>query len=137
MKAKLIREIPPKNGLPYYFVQYEYECIDCGKHFFRGKCNKNIVPYCLECKERRMKKALTERRDIFMFQELCSGNYFYYKLEGGGAGIVYAESPEKAEQKVKNAYRKHSSGEYDHVDIYDIYQKPFDDTPDVIEIYEH
>ena len=72
-----------------------------------------------------------------MLKELANGNYFCYVIEDGGLGIVKADNPEEAEQKVREGYKKHGSlSDNTKVEIYDIYQEPFDDVPDVIEIYE-
>ena len=74
-----------------------------------------------------------------MLNKLVNGNYWCYILEEGGAGIVKAESSEEAERKVREAYTKH--GYYnpftEEIRIYEIYQKPYDDAPDVLEIYEN
>lgn len=72
-----------------------------------------------------------------MFNELVNGNYWFYVLEEGGSGIVRAESSEEAERKVREAYTKHSADPFtEEIKIYEIYQKPYDDAPDVLEIYE-
>ena len=73
-----------------------------------------------------------------MLKELANGNYFCYVIEDGGMGIVKADNPEDAERKVRDGYTKHSSlSKSTEISIYDIYQTPFDDAPDVIEIYEY
>ena len=72
-----------------------------------------------------------------MLKDLANGDYFFYKLSEGGCGIVKADSPEDAERKVRDGYTKHSSYGGEDIEIYDIYQKPFDDAPDVIEIFEY
>ena len=73
-----------------------------------------------------------------MLKELANGNYFCYAIEDGGLGIVKANSPEEAEQKVRDGYNKHGYlSDSTQIKIYDIYQEPFDDAPDVIEIYEY
>ena len=72
-----------------------------------------------------------------MFNELTNGNYWCYVLEQGGVGIVRANNSDEAKQKVKDAYTKHSDDPFtEEISIYEIYQKPFDDAPDVIEICE-
>ena len=72
-----------------------------------------------------------------MFNELVNGDYWCYVLEEGGTGIVRAESSEEAERKVREAYTKHGSDPFtEEITIYEIYQKPYDDAPDVLEIYE-
>ena len=52
MKAKLIRKIPQREGLPYYFRRYEFECIECGEHYIRGRCDKRTTPYCGKCQRK-------------------------------------------------------------------------------------
>ena len=89
MKAKLIRVIPQREGLPSYFRKYEFECIACGNHYLRGQCNDRIVPYCSEChrkydrinakkqKEIRDKKnfnALLDDISIKMAEEITKTN---------------------------------------------------------------
>lgn len=68
------------------------------------------------------------------------GTLWYYTLEDGGTGIVIADSPEEAEEKVRAAYSKHGGYEDGNLDsvkinIWEIYQKHFDDAPNVLEIY--
>lgn len=68
------------------------------------------------------------------------GTLWCYTLEDGGTGIVIADSPEEAETKVRAAYSKHGGYENGNLDsvrisIWEIYQKHFDDAPDVLEIY--
>lgn len=74
-----------------------------------------------------------------MLSILANGDYWYYEWETGGKGIVKADSYEEAEKKVRESYAKHSGG-YDNsaeeLYIYEIWMKPFDDAPDVIEICE-
>ena len=62
MKAKLIREIPQREGLPYYFKTYEYECIDCGQHYTRKRCDNRINPYCSTCARKHDKEKQKEQR---------------------------------------------------------------------------
>lgn len=72
-----------------------------------------------------------------MFNELVNGNYWCYILEEGGIGIVKAESSKEAEHKVREAYTKHTTNPFtEEIKIYEIYQKPYDDAPDVLEICE-
>lgn len=61
MKAKLVREIPQREGLPYYFKTYEYECIECGEHYTRHQYNKRITPYCCKCNAKYEKQKQKER----------------------------------------------------------------------------
>lgn len=74
-----------------------------------------------------------------MLNKLTNGNYWYYVLEEGGAGIVRANSSEEAERKVREAYTKHSGNDpfTENIGIYEIYQKPYDNAPDVLEICEY
>lgn len=75
-----------------------------------------------------------------IIKELTNGEYWFYKLEQGGAGIVKAYNFTEAEQKVKNAYLKHSSPEFcEEIEVYKIEKCCcyFEDVPDVIEIYEY
>lgn len=66
---------------------------------------------------------------------------YIYEVYGQAKGIVYAESKKDAEQKVREAYRKHDSAWWDHsrtVNIWSIYENNswFSDCPDVIEVGE-
>ena len=61
MKAKLIREIPQREGLPYYFRTYEFECIECGKHYTRRRCDNRTSPYCSTCPKKHDKEKQKER----------------------------------------------------------------------------
>lgn len=73
-----------------------------------------------------------------VLKTLANGFYYFYKLEEGGAGIVYADNPKEAEFKVRDAYSTHSDTLFtEEIEIFKIYQKPYEDAPDVIEIYEN
>lgn len=73
-----------------------------------------------------------------MLKQLANGNYWFYKLEDGGAGIVKAETEEVAKEKIKDAYEKHSYSDFsEEIEVFSIDQVPFDDAPDVIEICEY
>lgn len=61
MKAKLIREIPQREGLPYYFKMYEYECIECGAHYTRHQYSERINPYCGNCNLKHENQKQKER----------------------------------------------------------------------------
>ena len=61
MTAKLIREIPQREGLPCYFKTYEYECIECGAHYTRHQYNDRINPYCCKCNAKYEKQKQKER----------------------------------------------------------------------------
>ena len=61
----------------------------------------------------------------------------YKDIVDGGKGIVKADSSEEAERKVRESYKKHGYEDTsEEVYIYEIWQKPFEDSPDVIEICE-
>lgn len=69
MDAKLIRVIPEKDNDPFYYREYEYECIRCGAHFFRHTCNDRINPYCGKCSReneriKRRFKIEQKKKDI-------------------------------------------------------------------------
>jgi len=50
MKAKMIKYYPNGNVQPWN--KYEYECIDCGSHYYKETYNSRISPYCIECKRK-------------------------------------------------------------------------------------
>lgn len=60
-EAKLVKYIPSGERLPYW-DKYEYECIDCGKHFYRGTCTSRISPYCAECYRKHEKEKAKENK---------------------------------------------------------------------------
>lgn len=62
MKAKLIRKIPAREGLPYYFDNYEFECIECGEHYTRKNYSNRTLPYCYKCQKRHDKEKEEERK---------------------------------------------------------------------------
>lgn len=71
---------------------------------------------------------------------LENGTLFSYSLSDGGTGIVIADSSEEAEQKVRAAYERHGGYENGNMDginvsVWELYQKPFNDAPDVLEIF--
>ncbi len=73
-----------------------------------------------------------------MLNELTNGKYFFYRLEEGGSGIVKADNIEQAESEVRDAYIKHSVPKLSEgIEIHPIVQKPFGDSPDVMELYEY
>lgn len=70
-----------------------------------------------------------------------NGELFSYELSDGGSGIVIVDNVEEAEYKVKTAYKRHGGYENENleevrVDIFALDQKPFNDAPDVLEIFE-
>lgn len=62
-KAKLVREIPQREGLPWYFRDYELECIDCGEHYTSGRYDSRTSPYCWKCKRIHDKEKAKERAE--------------------------------------------------------------------------
>lgn len=69
-----------------------------------------------------------------------NGELFCYTLSDGGTGIVIADNPEEAEEKVRAAYSKHGGYENgyiasDIINVFELEQKPFEDAPDVLEIF--
>lgn len=72
-----------------------------------------------------------------MLSTLANGDYWYYEWEDGGRGIVKADNSEEAERKVKKSYKAHGyENTSEELYIYEIWQNPFKDSPDVIEICE-
>ena len=70
-----------------------------------------------------------------MLGELSNGKYWVYRWEDGGIGIVKADSPAEAEQKVRDAYAKHGCGETsEKIHVYANTMSYFQDAPDVLEI---
>ena len=59
LKAKLIRIVPEPEHSNYSFRRYEYECVDCGKHYFRKQNHERISPYCYDCQ----RKHITEKHN--------------------------------------------------------------------------
>ena len=74
MRAKLIRKLPAGidawgRKKPYYFDKYEFECVDCGEHYYSGHCDSRTVPWCGECyrkhtKERQKEYKARKEREI-------------------------------------------------------------------------
>lgn len=66
-------------------------------------------------------------------------NIWIYEVWGESWGVVKANSRKEAEEKVREAYRKHDTGysEYRPVVIKSIYEDNnwFPDCPDVLEVY--
>lgn len=50
-RAKLVRKI--ESGKEWYFDKYELECIECRKHYLRGRYDSRTCPYCPSCKRKR------------------------------------------------------------------------------------
>ena len=60
MKAKLISVTEPE-GKPIWFRTYEFECIDCGKHFTRHRFDSRTNPYCAGCNRKHENERQRER----------------------------------------------------------------------------
>lgn len=61
MEAKLVQKLPKREGVKYSLRAYEYECIDCGEHYFRGQYHSRISPYCWRCQKVHDKEKALER----------------------------------------------------------------------------
>lgn len=75
-----------------------------------------------------------------LLKHIEEGTLFTYTLSDGGTGIVIADNSKQAEEKVREAYEKHGGYEENNlngveINIFELYQKPFDDAPDVLEIF--
>ena len=60
MKAKLVSVTEPE-GKPIWFRTYEFECIDCGKHFTRHRYDSRTNPYCPGCNRKHENERQKER----------------------------------------------------------------------------
>ena len=60
MKAKLVSVTEPE-GKPIWFRTYEFECIDCGKHFTRHRFDSRTNPYCAGCHRKHENERQRER----------------------------------------------------------------------------
>lgn len=60
MKAKLVSVTEPE-GKPIWFRTYEFECIDCGKHFIRHRFDSRTNPYCGDCQRKHENERQKER----------------------------------------------------------------------------
>ena len=63
MKAKLVSVTEPE-GKPIWFRTYEFECIDCGKHFTRHRFDSRTNPYCPGCNRKHENERQRERVEI-------------------------------------------------------------------------
>lgn len=56
----------------------------------------------------------------------------------GGKGIVLADNETDARNKVREAYLKHgySKGELKELEVWEVDTEPFDDAPDVLEVWQ-
>lgn len=67
IQAKLVRKI--ESGKAWYFDKYEFECIDCGRHYRNGRFDSRTVPYCNDCKRKhdkeRAEKLKEKRRKAY------------------------------------------------------------------------
>lgn len=62
MKAKLVSVTEPE-GKPIWFRTYEFECIDCGKHFTRHRFDSRTNPYCADCNRKHENERQRERAE--------------------------------------------------------------------------
>lgn len=62
-EPKLIKFIPSGKRLPYW-DRYEFECVDCGSHYFRGTFNNRTSPYCGECQNKHDRERNAELKKI-------------------------------------------------------------------------
>ena len=62
MKAKLVSVTEPE-GKPIWFRTYEFECIDCGKHFTRHRFDSRTNPYCPTCNRKHENERQRERNE--------------------------------------------------------------------------
>jgi hypothetical protein len=60
MKAKLV-SVTELEGKPIWFRTYEFECIDCGKHFTRRRFDSRTNPYCPICHRKHENERQRER----------------------------------------------------------------------------
>lgn len=60
MKAKLV-SVTESEGKPIWFRTYEFECIDCGKHFTRRRFDSRTNPYCPICHRKHENERQRER----------------------------------------------------------------------------
>lgn len=76
----------------------------------------------------------------FIKELVSSGRLYGYNTDycQGGKGIVIANNERDAKQKVISAYLKHgySESELTELEIWKVTEKPFEDAPDVLEIWE-
>lgn len=80
-------------------------------------------------------------RLIIMIKELVkTGKLYGYNTDyySGGKGIVIADNENDAKQKIRSAYLKHgySENELTELEVWKIAEEPFEDAPDVLEIWE-
>lgn len=76
-----------------------------------------------------------------MLKELVkTGKLYGYITDyyGGGKGIVLANNETEARNKVRDSYLKHgySKGELEDLEVWEVVEEPFDDAPDVLEIWQ-
>lgn len=74
-------------------------------------------------------------KDLVIKGRLYGYNTDYYN---GGKGIVIADSEEDARNKVINGYLKHgySESELTDLEVWKVTEEPFEDAPDVLEIWQ-
>ena len=94
-----------------------------------------------DLKKNELNQVIKEAVMETIHKMLQKGNIWVYRLEDGGHGLVEAESPEEAEDKVRQAYCKHGSiSESTPIEIYDTFSGGscwFGDCPDVLELYTY
>lgn len=76
-----------------------------------------------------MLKTLVEANSLYGYNtDYCSG----------GKGIVIAKNEKEAKEKVVKAYLKHgySKNELSELEVWKVEDKPFNDAPDVLEIWQ-
>ena len=70
---KLIRVEKNPRGLSYLDTYY-FECLDCGKEYFRHANNKRISPYCGKCQRKhdneKQKERLKAKKNQSTIEEL-------------------------------------------------------------------
>lgn len=52
--AKLVAYYKSARG--HYWDRFEFECVECGEHYFRGANTKRINPYCGNCSRKHQKE---------------------------------------------------------------------------------
>ena len=93
MKAKLIRtELDPKGR--YWFNNYIYECIECGKEFSRHTYNERINPYCGDCCRKHDAEKAKQRYKEKLSKEYERGVANGYRMALQDLGIIKREGEE-------------------------------------------
>lgn len=83
---------------------------------------------------------IEEFKTEHILKELVNVGCYGYVTDyySGGKGIVLANSKEEARQKVMDAYLKHgySKNELSELEVWKIEESPFEDAPDVLEVWQ-